>query len=83
LTDNFDIALSEDRDKVDLLLVIGTSLNVAPVSDVVCLYLPRLFLCGTTDYLSRIAHLPHSVPQVRKMIFSRVTTLDQSYDTRS
>lgn len=38
LTDNFDQALLEDREKVDLLLVIGTSLNVAPVSDVVCLY---------------------------------------------
>jgi len=35
LTDNFDQALSEDREKVDLLLVIGTSLNVAPVADVV------------------------------------------------
>jgi len=35
LTDNFDQALLEDRERVDLLLVIGTSLNVAPVADVV------------------------------------------------
>jgi NAD-dependent SIR2 family protein deacetylase len=30
----FDVSLSEDREKVDLLVIIGTSLNVAPVSEV-------------------------------------------------
>ncbi|KAG2011370.1 hst3 protein [Coprinopsis cinerea AmutBmut pab1-1] len=34
LNDSFDRALAEDRDKVDLLLVIGTSLKVAPVADI-------------------------------------------------
>jgi NAD-dependent histone deacetylase SIR2 len=33
LTDDFDEKLFQDRDKVDLLLIMGTSLNVAPVSD--------------------------------------------------
>ncbi|EAU90220.2 histone deacetylase [Coprinopsis cinerea okayama7 len=36
LNDSFDRALAEDRDKVDLLLVIGTSLKVAPVADILC-----------------------------------------------
>ncbi|KZP30481.1 DHS-like NAD/FAD-binding domain-containing protein [Athelia psychrophila] len=40
LTDSFEKALTEDREKVDLLLVIGTSLNVAPVADVVS-YIPH------------------------------------------
>ncbi|EGN95216.1 hypothetical protein SERLA73DRAFT_95897 [Serpula lacrymans var. lacrymans S7.3] len=35
LTDEFDHALVEDRDKVDLLLVIGTSLKVSPVSEII------------------------------------------------
>ncbi|KIK93698.1 hypothetical protein PAXRUDRAFT_499911 [Paxillus rubicundulus Ve08.2h10] len=34
LTDDFDQALVDDRDKVDLLLVIGTSLKVSPVSEI-------------------------------------------------
>ncbi|KAL0955144.1 hypothetical protein HGRIS_004058 [Hohenbuehelia grisea] len=34
LTDHFEDSLSQDRDRVDLLLVIGTSLKVAPVSDI-------------------------------------------------
>jgi len=33
LTDDFDQALLDDRDRVDLLLVIGTSLKVSPVSE--------------------------------------------------
>ncbi|KAJ4479678.1 DHS-like NAD/FAD-binding domain-containing protein [Lentinula edodes] len=36
LTDDFDRSLEEDRDNVDLLLVIGTSLKVAPVADILC-----------------------------------------------
>lgn len=36
LTDDFDKALLDDRDKVDLLLVIGTSLKVSPVSETLC-----------------------------------------------
>ncbi|KAK7466319.1 NAD-dependent histone deacetylase sir2 [Stygiomarasmius scandens] len=34
LTDEFDRSLEDDREKVDLLLVIGTSLKVAPVADI-------------------------------------------------
>ncbi|KAJ3837099.1 SIR2-domain-containing protein [Lentinula raphanica] len=34
LTDDFEHSLEEDRDNVDLLLVIGTSLKVAPVADI-------------------------------------------------
>ncbi|KAJ1889485.1 NAD-dependent histone deacetylase sir2, partial [Kickxella alabastrina] len=34
LPDQFDEALLEDRDQVDLLLVMGSSLKVAPVSDI-------------------------------------------------
>ncbi|KAJ2636550.1 NAD-dependent histone deacetylase sir2 [Coemansia sp. RSA 1286] len=34
LPDQFDEALLQDRDKVDLLLVMGSSLKVAPVSDI-------------------------------------------------
>ncbi|KAI6167294.1 DHS-like NAD/FAD-binding domain-containing protein [Pisolithus thermaeus] len=34
LSDEFDKALIEDRNKVDLLLVIGTSLKVSPVSEI-------------------------------------------------
>ncbi|KAJ7066609.1 SIR2-domain-containing protein [Mycena amicta] len=34
LADHFDQSLATDRDEVDLLLVIGTSLKVAPVADI-------------------------------------------------
>ncbi|KAG6886129.1 hypothetical protein C0993_002648 [Termitomyces sp. T159_Od127] len=34
LTDEFDDSLAEDRERVDLLLVIGTSLKVSPVADI-------------------------------------------------
>ena len=34
LTDDFDHALEEDRNRVDLLLVIGTSLKVSPVAEI-------------------------------------------------
>ncbi|KAF8644752.1 hypothetical protein AX16_008296 [Volvariella volvacea WC 439] len=33
LSDKFDISLAEDREKVDLILIIGTSLKVSPVAD--------------------------------------------------
>ena len=36
LTDEFDQALLDDRERVDLLLVIGTSLKVSPVSETLC-----------------------------------------------
>jgi NAD-dependent histone deacetylase SIR2 len=36
LDDTFEKSLQEDRDQVDLLLVIGTSLKVAPVADILC-----------------------------------------------
>ncbi|KAG5729043.1 hypothetical protein E4T56_gene4234, partial [Termitomyces sp. T112] len=34
LTDEFDNALAEDREHVDLLLIIGTSLKVSPVAEI-------------------------------------------------
>ncbi|KAJ7043588.1 DHS-like NAD/FAD-binding domain-containing protein [Mycena alexandri] len=40
LTDNFDHSLAADRSEVDLLLVIGTSLKVSPVADILC-HLPH------------------------------------------
>ncbi|KAJ7612505.1 SIR2-domain-containing protein [Mycena polygramma] len=40
LTDNFDHSLAADRNQVDLLLVIGTSLKVSPVADILC-HLPH------------------------------------------
>ncbi|KAI5828147.1 SIR2-domain-containing protein [Schizophyllum commune Tattone D] len=40
LTDDFDDALKEDRDKVDLLIIIGTSLKVSPVADLI-MHLPH------------------------------------------
>jgi len=35
LTDNFEECLEGDREQADLLLIIGTSLKVAPVSDII------------------------------------------------
>ncbi|KAH9066902.1 SIR2-domain-containing protein [Lactarius vividus] len=35
LTDSFEECLVRDRDQVDLILIIGTSLKVAPVSDII------------------------------------------------
>lgn len=35
LTDNFEKCLEADREQADLLLIIGTSLKVAPVSDII------------------------------------------------
>ncbi|KAH9074869.1 SIR2-domain-containing protein [Lactarius deliciosus] len=35
LTDSFEECLVKDRDQVDLVLIIGTSLKVAPVSDII------------------------------------------------
>ncbi|KAF4569852.1 NAD-dependent histone deacetylase sir2 [Pleurotus pulmonarius] len=40
LTSDFDHSLEADRSQVDLLLVIGTSLKVAPVADILC-HLPH------------------------------------------
>ncbi|KAF9444474.1 SIR2-domain-containing protein [Macrolepiota fuliginosa MF-IS2] len=35
LDDQFDRALAEDRDQIDLLIVIGTSLKVSPVAEII------------------------------------------------
>ncbi|KAF7309793.1 Deacetylase sirtuin-type domain-containing protein [Mycena indigotica] len=40
LGDNFDQSLAADREQVDLLLVVGTSLKVAPVADILA-HLPH------------------------------------------
>jgi NAD-dependent histone deacetylase SIR2 len=54
--------LFRDREKVDLLIVIGTSLRVAPVSEVLGKYY------FSPSYLSskahNTAHIPHSIPQI-------------------
>ena len=63
LTDDFDQALLDDRDKVDLLLVIGTSLKVSPVSETLCAF-DFIGSSQPADLPRTIAHLPHSVPQV-------------------
>ena len=65
LTDDFDRSLAEDRFKVDLLLVIGTSLKVSPVAEILC---AMPCFCKTTHVQELpfwIAQLPHSIPQVR------------------
>ncbi|KAJ3916038.1 SIR2-domain-containing protein [Lentinula edodes] len=52
LTDDFDRSLEEDRDNVDLLLVIGTSLKVAPVADILSHLphsVPQIILLGNAD----------------------------------
>jgi hypothetical protein len=36
LSDEFDRCLADDRFRVDLLLVIGTSLKVSPVAEILC-----------------------------------------------
>lgn len=55
----------EDRDKVDLVIIIGTSLKVAPVSDTIC-ESQSAFRDSEEDGLpsTASAHLPHSVPQI-------------------
>ena len=41
LDDVFDRSLLEDRGQVDLLVIIGTSLKVSPVSDTICEHHPH------------------------------------------
>lgn len=53
LTDDFDECLAVDREEVDLLVIIGTSLKVAPVSEVL----------GTSFSVSSLTHRPHSPPR--------------------
>ncbi|KAI6044483.1 DHS-like NAD/FAD-binding domain-containing protein [Pisolithus marmoratus] len=72
LNDEFDRALIEDRDKVDLLLVIGTSLKVSPVSEIL-FHVPdvdtQVVLLGNADeivqYLCERLHwqLPPPTPK--------------------
>jgi NAD-dependent SIR2 family protein deacetylase len=62
LGDKFENALFKDREDVDLLLVIGTSLKVAPVSDILCMRFSFDVLAASDKFDP--AHLPHSVPQV-------------------
>ncbi|KAI0917828.1 hypothetical protein AcW1_006863 [Taiwanofungus camphoratus] len=51
LSDTFDRALLEDRHKVDLLIVIGTSLKVSPVSEILA-HLPHSVpQVGTKDLI--------------------------------
>lgn len=59
LESDFDECLFRDREEVDLLVIIGTSLKVAPVSEVLSM---SRFSTSTADMTS--AHIPHSVPQI-------------------
>ena len=62
LTDNFEKCLEADREQADLLLIIGTSLKVAPVSDIIS---KSYDAPVQVKYdVSPPAHMPHSVPQV-------------------
>ncbi|KAG8901752.1 NAD-dependent histone deacetylase sir2 [Tulasnella sp. 408] len=56
VTDDFDKCLLEDRGKADLLLVIGTSLKVAPVSELLT-HLPHSILINKTP-------VPHVNPDI-------------------
>ena len=52
LTDDFDRSLEADRESVDLLLVIGTSLKVAPVADILstsCYFLHCVMTNGVSQ----------------------------------
>ncbi|EKM82003.1 hypothetical protein AGABI1DRAFT_126352 [Agaricus bisporus var. burnettii JB137-S8] len=62
LDDQFDHALIEDRNQVDLLIVIGTSLKVSPVAEIICKdsYIMRKYNLIPRD----LDHIPHSVPQI-------------------
>ena len=64
MTDDFDKFLAEDRLKVDLLLVIGTSLKVSPVAEILCKFLSDPNRQTLGSLIRRPAHLPHSIPQV-------------------
>ncbi|KAG6856437.1 hypothetical protein H0H87_004402 [Tephrocybe sp. NHM501043] len=49
LTDEFDNSLAKDRERVDLLLVIGTSLKVSPVADILCVPFSSPLIGARTD----------------------------------
>ncbi|KAG6861268.1 hypothetical protein C0995_002076 [Termitomyces sp. Mi166 len=49
LTDEFDNSLAEDRERVDLLLVIGTSLKVSPVAETLSNTAVKIILLGNAD----------------------------------
>lgn len=57
----------EDRPAVDLLLVMGTSLRVSPVSEILSGLLPHSSFVPTCSF-EYTAHLRHSVPQVRSLM---------------
>ncbi|KAH6910039.1 histone deacetylase [Coprinopsis sp. MPI-PUGE-AT-0042] len=59
LNDVFDRSLADDRDKVDLLLVIGTSLKVAPVADILS-HLPH----SIPQILINKTPVPHINPDI-------------------
>ena len=54
LPDAFDNAFAEDREKVDLLIVMGSSLKVSPVADVK----------GTAALTHDLDKIPHHIPQI-------------------
>ncbi|KAG5351885.1 hypothetical protein C0989_004651 [Termitomyces sp. Mn162] len=60
LTDEFDNALAEDREHVDLLLIIGTSLKVSPVAEILS-HLPH----SVPQILINKTPIRHINPDVR------------------
>ena len=79
LTDDFDESVEKDRSVVDLVLVIGTSLKVSPVSEILCTWTGFSSTVALTINMIT-AHMPHSVPQV--MLIQSFCDKQQS-DTRS
>ncbi|EIW71092.1 hypothetical protein TREMEDRAFT_28205, partial [Tremella mesenterica DSM 1558] len=53
LKSEFQHHLADDRSKADLVIIIGTSLEVRPVSELTC-----------DSYIDKPDYLPHSVPQI-------------------
>ncbi len=60
LDSEFDECLYRDREEVDLLVIIGTSLKVAPVSEVLSRFcLPPPYLTYTDEMSSVLQHIYH------------------------
>ena len=79
LTEDFDKALMEDRPAVDLLLVMGTSLRVSPVSEILSRSRLRLQEIMPRSPTFIAAHLRHSVPQVDQVARAHKAVADQSF----
>jgi hypothetical protein len=76
LDDRFDQCFESDRRQADLLIIIGTSLKVAPVADMICEF---SFLHAMPSLMPHdlLAYLPHSIPQVW-VYWSSLSDTDES-----